>query len=371
MRGTLRIFSTRALEEYRGRVTRVLRDFPRYAQCRENADLDGEMTVSRFADGEMEVEISASVRGSDVFLLAGAARNDLQLSVEENKIELYHAVDALRRAQAARITVFEPYCSAGRSDRLTRRNSVGLWTHFKTLVALGIDHYLTFQLHSEKSKTFIDPARCAVDDIPAQTLLTAHLCDRYIGSRQRLRDAVKKDWLFCSVDAGGEALAKRFAASFGTRIIISHKQRDYSTANTVESINILASDPIEGKTVWIIDDMIDTGDSIYKLVRELARRKPAVINIAVVHAVLSPPAMQRLVELCEEKLIGTLLVTDTIPCPAEMQSRLPCIEVVRTARLAAEIVYRINSDLPLSPMLAPFNADDYLGEKSMRLPFIG
>jgi hypothetical protein len=54
-----------------------------------------------------------------------------------------------------------------------------------------------------------------------------------------------------------------------------------------------------------------------------------------------------------------------------MQSRLPCLEVVRTARLAAEIVYRVNSDLPLSPMLAPFNADDFLGEKSMRLPFIG
>ena len=73
---------------------------------------------------------------------------------------------------------------------------------------------------------------------------------------------MREEWLFCSVDAGGEGLAKRFAASFGTGIVISHKQRDYSAANTVESINILTAEPIEGKTLWIIDDMIDTGDSM-------------------------------------------------------------------------------------------------------------
>ncbi len=85
----------------------------------------------------MEAEIGTSVRGCDVFLFAGGGRNEAGLSAEENKVETYHAVDALRRAQAQRITVFEPYCGPGRSDRLTRRNSVGLWLHFKILISLG------------------------------------------------------------------------------------------------------------------------------------------------------------------------------------------------------------------------------------------
>ena len=362
MRGRLKIFSTRALALYHREVCTALHSHDLWKDGPGAEDFDGQLLVSKFADGEMEAELGTSVRGCDVFLLAGGARCAGGASVEENKLETYHAVDALRRAQAQRITVFEPYCSPGRSDRLTRRNSVGLWVHFKILTSLGIDHYITFQLHSEKSKTFIDPAYCAVDDIPAQALLQSYLCDNIIETRDRLRGEVRDRWLFCSVDAGGEALAKKFAASFGTKIVISHKQRDYSTANRVESISILTADPIEGKTLWIIDDMIDTGDSICKLVHELARFSPASINIAIVHAVFSPPALERIGELCDRKLIGTLLVSDTVPCTQEVLQKLPCVRVVSSTRLAAEIIHRLNSELALSPLLAHFNADDYLKE---------
>ncbi len=327
---------------------------------RTRADIEGELSVVRFADGEMEAELGSSVRGCDAFLFAGSARNDAELSVEESKMETYHAVDALRRAQAARITLFEPYCGPGRSDRLTRRNSVGLWVHFKILASLGIDHYVTFQLHSEKSKSFIDPVLCAVDDLPAHALLKAALCGEFIRTKATLRDVVKREWMFCAVDAGGEALAKRFGSSFGTGIVISHKQRDYSSPNRVETINILASVPLEGKTLWIVDDMIDTGDSMCKLVRVLAERRPASINIAVVHPVFSPPALEQLGALCDEGLIANILVTDTLPCPAETPARLPCLRVVPSIGMAAEIVHRLNGELPLSPLLAPFNALDLL-----------
>jgi ribose-phosphate pyrophosphokinase len=362
MRGRLKIFSTRSLASYRKEVLAALGAYGPLPHGETLKDADGELSISRFADGEMEAEIGTSVRGCDVFLFAGGARFPSGISSEENKMETYHAVDALRRAQAQRITVFEPYCSPGRSDRLTRRNSVGLWLHFKVLISLGINHYITFQLHSEKSKTFIDPVLCVVDDIPAQALLKTFLCDNLIVTRARLHDEVRNDWLFCSVDAGGEALAKRFAASFGTRIIISHKQRDYSAANTVESIHILTSDSIEGKTVWIIDDMIDTGDSMYKLVRELAKGSPAQVNIAIVHAIFSPPALERIGELCDQRLIGTILVTDTVPCTQEVLQRLPCMRVVPSTGLAAQIIYRLNSEQPMSPLLAQFNADEYLKE---------
>jgi len=359
MRGRLMLFSTRSMSSYACEVVKHLSSYPGAA---ESSTIHGEMAISRFADGEMEAELGTSVRGCDVFLFAGSGRSDLGLSVDENKLETYHAVDALRRAQAGRITVFEPYCSPGRSDRLTRRNSVGLWVHFKTLISLGMEHYITFQLHSEKSKTFIDPTQCAVDDIPAQALLKEYLCDNLIRTRDRLREVVRPNWLFASVDAGGETLVKRFAASFGTRIVISHKQRDYSATNTVDSINILTADPIEGKTLWIVDDMIDTADSIYKLVKELAWRGPASINVAIVHPVFSPPALDRLAELCSGKMIGTILAIDTVPCGPAIRRKLPCLHVVSSTRLAAEIVHRLNTESPMSSLLAQFEAEDYLKE---------
>jgi ribose-phosphate pyrophosphokinase len=360
MRGKLMVFWTRASRCYAAEVARALRGA---AEGPAAEGIEGELSVSRFADGEMEAEVGTSVRGKDVFLFCSAARNELGLPSEECKIEMYHAVDALRRAQAGRITLFEPYCSPGRSDRLTRRNSVGLWLHFKILMSLGIDHYITFQLHSEKSKTFIDPAVCDVDDIPAHVLLMECLCDRFIKTRAALRDVVRREWAFCSVDAGGEALAKKFATSFGTRMIISQKQRDYSTPNTVESVNILASEPIEGKTVWIVDDMIDTGTSVAKLASALERHNPASINIAIVHPVFSPPSLDRLGELCARKAIRSILATDTVQCGQGMSASLPGLTVVPSVKLAADIVRRLNSELPLSPLLAPFNPAEYLKDR--------
>jgi ribose-phosphate pyrophosphokinase len=356
MRGRLMVFSTRSAEGYAAEVLRSLRSRD---SGFSSPDMEGKLSVSLFADGEMEAEIGTSVRGRDIFLFADAARNQKGLRTEECKVEMYNAVDALRRAQAGRITIFEPYCSPGRSDRLTRRNSVGLWVHFKILMSLGMDHYVTFQLHSEKSKTFIDPAWCDVDDIPAHVLLMEWLCEKLIVTREKLRE-IRSQWVFCSVDAGGEALAKKFAASFGTQIIISQKQRDYSTPNTVESINILASGPIKGKTVWIVDDMIDTGHSVAKLVLELQKLEPRAINIAVVHPVFSPPCLERLGELCARTAISTILVTDTIACGDPVRRALPCLQVVPSVRLAADIIRRLNTELPLSPLLAPFNAVEHL-----------
>ncbi len=355
MRGRLLLVATRALRGYCDAVAGAL-----HARHPDAADLRGDLSVTTFADGEMEVEIGTSVRGRDVFLFAGSARNALDLPPSECKLETYHAVDALRRAQAGRISLFEPYCGPGRSDRPTRRNSVGLWMHLKTLVELGVDHYLTFQLHSEKSRTFIDPVRCAVDDLPAHALLAARLCDEEIRSVDRLQSVVRQRWAFCSVDAGGEGIAKRIAASFGARLVIAHKQRDYSAADTVESINLLSSAPIEGTVVWIVDDMISTAGSMYPLVRELAARGPAEINIATVHPVFSPPSLDRLGELCDRKLVRRILATDTVAVTDEILRRLPCLRVVPSVAYAAEVVHRLNAEEPLSALLAPFNVQAFL-----------
>jgi ribose-phosphate pyrophosphokinase len=359
MRGRLLLVATRSLSAYCAEVAAALG--PLHP---DDEDLHGSLSVASFADGEMEVELGTSVRGRDVFLFAGSARNSLGLPSAECKLETYHAVDALRRAQAGRISLFEPYCGPGRSDRPTRRNSVGLWMHLKTLVELGVDHYLTFQLHSEKSRTFIDPVRCAVDDLPAHTLLKAHLCDTAIGTVERLEADVRRRWVFCSVDAGGENLAKRFAASFAARIVVAHKQRDYSSPDTVESINLLASAPIEGTVVWVIDDMISTAGSVTPLVRELAARGPAEINVAAVHPVFAPTALDRLGELCSLGLLKSILVTDTVPCTEEIRRRLPCLRVVPTVGYTAEVVHRLNAERPLSSLLGPFDARDYLARRS-------
>jgi ribose-phosphate pyrophosphokinase len=354
------IAATRSMKDYASRVVSHLVKFPAFSALAESINGVELLKPRRFDDGEMELELNASIRGKDVFLLTSCARNEADIDVEEAKIELYHAVDALKRSQAERITVFEPFISCSRSDRTTRRSSVGLWVHVKTLSSLGTGHIVTYQLHSDKSKSMVDPTICLVDDIPALTLLKRYLCDAYIQTIENLEKVVRPNWAFCSVDAGGEKLARGFANAFGAPLVVAHKQRDYSRSNTIESINILSAEPVEGKVLWIVDDMVDTAGSVESLIRALGPLKPAEVNIIAVHALFSNPAAGRLARLVEEGLLNRIMVTDTVCCSCAMPEKIPRLEVVPSAELSARVIRTIAGNISMSKLLRPFDAGIYL-----------
>jgi ribose-phosphate pyrophosphokinase len=354
------IAATRSMRDYAFRVVSHIAKFSSFVPLAETINGVDLLSTDRFADGELEVVVNSSIRGKDVILFTSCARNEAGIGVEEAKIELYHAVDALKRSQAERIIVFEPFISCSRSDRTTRRSSVGLWVHIKTLSSLGAGHIVTYQLHSDKSKSMVDPTICMVDDIPALPLLKRYLCDAYIRNIETLEKVVRPNWAFCSVDAGGEKISRGFANAFGAPLVVAHKQRDYSRSNTIESINILSAEPVEGKVLWIVDDMVDTAGSVESLIRALAPLKPAEINIIAVHALFSNPAVKRLTRLIDEKLLNRIIVTDTVCCSCPMAEKIPHLEEVPSAELSARIIRTIVSNASMSKLMRPFDAGIYL-----------
>ena len=358
------ITATRSMRGYAARVVEHVTKIPQFSTLAETINGVELLSTDRFADGEMEVSIGRSVRGKDVVLFTGCGRNEAGITVEQAKIELYHAVDALKRSQAKDIIVFEPFISCSRSDRTTRRNSLGLWVHFKTLTSLGVNHIVTYQLHSNKSNSMLDPTICTTDDIPALNLLERYLCDTYIGNMKTLQEEVRPNWAFCSVDAGGEKLARNFANAFGAPLVVAHKQRDYSKANTIESINILSAEPIEGKALWIVDDMIDTAGSVESFIRALGNLKPREINIIAVHAIFSHPAALRLNALVEEGLLKRIIVTDTVGTIAFSES-IPCLEVVPSAELSSSVVHTLMTNKSMGCLMFSFNAEKHFRSRNL------
>jgi len=358
------ICATRSMRNYAGKVVESLAKFPRFTGKIDQFGGVDLLCTDRFADGEMEVTVASSVRGKHAIVFTSCARNQAGISLEEAKIELYHTIDALKRCQPAKITVFEPFVTCSRSDRTLRRSSVGLWVHLKTLASLGAQHIITYQLHSDKSKSMVDPTICALDDIPAHTLLQQHLCDVYIRDMEKLETEVRANWAFCSVDAGGEKLARIFANAFRAPLVIAHKQRDTSKANTVESINILSAEPVEGKTLWIVDDMVDTAGSVESLIRALAPLKPKEINIVAVHALFSPPALERITALSREGLLKRVMVTDTV-CPDALPGQIPGLEIVPSTWLSARVINSIVTHAPMGKLLLKFDATAYLKSPAM------
>jgi ribose-phosphate pyrophosphokinase len=210
----------------------------------------------------------------------------------------------------------------------------------------------------------IDPSTCSIDDIPILNLLQRYLCDKYIRDVKTLENEVRPNWAFCSVDAGGEKLAREFANAFGAPLVVAHKQRDYSKANTIESINILSAEPVEGKTLWIVDDMIDTAGSVESLIRALAPLRPKEVNILAPHAVFSPPAAERLNGLVEDKLLKHIIVTDSVSAPS-LSETIPCIEIVPSTELSAQIVRILVLDESMGAVMNPFSAEKYLKSQGL------
>jgi ribose-phosphate pyrophosphokinase len=359
------VLSTRSCVPYAKRVVQSINEIPERRLFPDVIDYTDTLSVTRFADGELEVTLNRSVRGRVVVLFTTCARNEAGLSVEECKIELYHTIDVLKRSQAKEILVFEPYISCSRSDRTTRRNSVGFWIHYKTLISLGCNHLITYQMHSDKSKTIFDPCLCSIDDVPAISILQKYLCETTIKSVEMFKTEVHDSWLFCSVDAGGEKLAKRFSSAFNTQLVIAHKQRNYAKPNEVESINLLSAVPLAGKTVWIVDDMIDTAGSVFNLVRELKEASGKPINIMIVHPVLSGPAIGRLNELKTEGSLGRLVVCDTVSCEVAVKE-LPFMEIIGSEPMSARIVLTIIQDYPMSDLCDAFSPEQFLSVRNAR-----
>lgn len=353
------ITATRSMRGYASRVIEQLLKFPRFSEMGNSINGASMLTADRFADGEIEVAINKSIRGRDVVLFASCSRNDAGIEVDEAKTELYHAVDAMKRSQAGDIIVFEPFISCSRSDRTTRRNSVGLWIHFKLLASLGVRHIVTYQLHSKISESMLDPSICTIDDIPALNLLERYLCDVYIRDIKTLEEEVRPNWAFCSVDAGGEKQGREIANAFGAPLVVAHKQRDYSKLNSIKSVNILSAEPVEGKVLWVVDDLIDTAGSVEGLIRALTALKPREINIIAIHALFSPPAAERLNRLVKEGLLNRIIVTDSVRTPA-FSDIIAQVEVVPSAELSARVIHTFMTNESMGALMEPFNAEKYL-----------
>lgn len=129
----------------------------------------GRATVSRFSDGEVQVELNENVRGRDVFIIQPTCQ-----PTNDNLMELVIMVDALRRASAARITAVIPYYGYARQDRRPRSTRVAISAKVvaNMLQAAGIDRVLTMDLHADQIQGFFD---VPVDNIYASPILLGDL----------------------------------------------------------------------------------------------------------------------------------------------------------------------------------------------------
>jgi len=281
-----------------------------------------DMQIRRFADNEVFVQIEESVRSKDTYVIQPTGNPS-----NENWMELFLIIDALKRADAKSITAVVPYYGYCRQDRKNEpRVPITAKLVANLLTASGPNRLVALDLHVDQIQGFFD--------IPiVHTRARNVFLDRF---KEIMID--KENTVVVSPDVGGVGRARGLAKSLGTDLAIVDKRRD--RANECEVVNIVGD--VKDKDAIIVDDIIDTGGSLIKSTIALKEMGVRKIYVFATHAVFSGDVYERL----NESVIDKIFVTDSVKTD---ENRLGSkIEVLSVAPLLARAIKHIHLGLSVS-----------------------
>jgi ribose-phosphate pyrophosphokinase len=287
----------------------------------------GRSRVSRFSDGEIQVEIDESVRGQHTFVLQSTSP-----PANEHLMEMLIMIDALKRASAEEITAVIPYYGYARQDRkVAPRAPITAKLVADLLSTAGATRVISMELHAGQIQGFFN---VPFDHLYAMPVMLSDIKERF-----KLSGAAH-DLVIVAPDAGGVERARAYAKRLQAGLAIIDKRR--TGPNVAEVMNIIGD--VDGKRAIIIDDMVDTAGTLAQAARAVVASGAKDVWAYATHAVLSGPAFERIAGSPLQELV----VTDTIaPRPEAEGSRIRSLSV---APLVAEAIKRVHTGESISTL---------------------
>jgi ribose-phosphate pyrophosphokinase len=285
----------------------------------------GKVTVGRFSDGEIMVEVTENIRGKEVFII-----QSLCSPTNDNLMELMIMSDAIRRASANRVTAIIPYMGYTRQDRRPRSARVPITAKVvaNMIGTAGIDRVLTVDLHADQIQGFFD---MPLDNVYASPVL---LGDVWKHEYQNL--------IVVSPDVGGVVRARALAKRLDdTDLAIIDKRRP--NPNVSEIMHIIGD--VKDRTCVIIDDLVDTAGTLCNAADALKKFGARKVVAYCTHPVLSGNAVNNI----KASTLDELVVTDTIPLHPDAED-CKKIRQLSVATMLAESIRRVAMEESLSSM---------------------
>ena len=283
-----------------------------------------DVTVTRFSDQEVFVEINENVRGKNIFVIQSTS-----MPANDHIMELLITIDALKRASASTVTAIIPYFGYARQDRkVGPRTPISAKLIADILTTAGIDRLLTIDLHAGQIQGFFD---IPVDNLYAAPVITKDIIKNY----------KNRDLVIISPDVGGVVRARGIAKRINGDLAIVDKRRD--KANESEVMNIIGD--INNRDCIIVDDIVDTAGTLCNAAEALIDAGAKSVSAYISHGVLSGPAIERI----KNSKLNELVITDSI-APSKLILDASNIRILNLAPLIAEAIRRISSDSSVSSL---------------------
>ena len=280
-----------------------------------------DLTVRRFADGEIFVRINQNARGRDVFIIQPTP------PPADNIMELLLMIDAAKRASAARVSAIMPYYGYARQDRKDQpRVAIGAKLVANVIEAAGADKVLGMDFHTHQLQGFYD--------IPVDHLYAAPVLTRYFRALDLDEPVV------VAPDVGAAKMARGFARRLDASFAIIDKRRP--AHNEAEVMQVVGE--VDGRPCVIVDDMIDTAGTLVSVVGALKERGAGDVYAAASHALFSGPAVERL----QNSELREVVVTNTLLVPEH--KRFPKLRILSIAELLSRAIAYTHSNASVSQL---------------------
>ncbi len=272
----------------------------------------GSCSLGAYPDKEVSVRIGEPVEGKEVFVVGST------FAPAEHMLSLAILINTARIHGARAVNVIIPYFAYAKSDKVDAPgSSVSAGVMADILASAGATRVLAVGLHS----SFVNDRF----EVPLIELSPMRL----------LADAFKahhvQNIAVVSPDEGGVHRAREFAACIGAPDIIT-VAKIRKTPSVVKVARITGE--VRGKNVVLVDDMVQSGDTLLKAMHALRREGAKDVYVAVSHAVQSGPGLKRILRAREIKRV---FVTDSIPFTGKIPAKC---EVASIAPLIADALIK-------------------------------
>lgn len=290
-----------------------------------------------FSGGQHKLRPLVSVRGADVFVIAALDPAEA-LSVNDRLVRMLFFVATCRDHGAARVTAVAPWLPYARKDRVTKaRDPVSSRYVAQLFEAVGTDALVTVDVHNLAA--FQNGFRCRTVNLDTRRLFASEVADH----------AGETPVVILSPDLGGAKRAEQVRQAVE---MVRNQPAGFALVEKHRSSGVLSGDlfagEVAGRDVWILDDMIESGETMRRAALACQARKARSAHLLATHAFCDAPVLGRLWEAG----VTSLTVTDTTggagPLAGDARVRIRSV-----APLLGQCLARLHSGQPISPILDP------------------
>ena len=322
---------------------------------RENFLID--VTCPRFGNGEGKGMIKESIRGYDMYILCDPGAYNVEykmfgqtipMSPDEHFANLKRIIAAMG-GKAKRVTVIMPMLYEGRQHRRSARESLDCAMALQELENMGVSNIITFDAHDPRVQN-------AIPTTGFESIMPSYQIFKALLKKDKTLRIDKDHMMIVSPDEGAIDRNIFYASVLGLDMGLFYKRRDYTRIvngrNPIVAHEYLG-DSVEGKDVFVADDMISSGESIIDLARELKKRKANRIFAGCTFALFTN-GIDAFEEAYRNGFIDRVISTNLTYRKPELAGTEWFVEA-DMSKYISFIIATLNHDRSLSKLLNPYD----------------